>query len=666
MGVDITEEELAREAAYVPPTTGERQRRCGECVGCNAEECGICEHCLDMPKRGGKGLKKQPCMRRQCVLVRAGTEERLREREEEKEKMRERREEMREKLEVDRARRLEELQHERERRREAKEEARQEAKQAKLAAKALQAAERARLASLRRASAGASRHAPRHAPRPPQLPSQLTAFGWGRFSSLSAGCAIEVLGIDEGLFGGCFAAVVVEPTAAELRTRPRQPPALPPTLDPAAQAAAAAAAAAAAGTGEGSSSSLGAVAASGSAGAGTLTMSDTPEVQRTSPQLAPLRWVLAEFTDLYESEAADAPRLREWTSSGLLRLQPPRMPRAFLPMLRPGDRLQYTLDDTWWDVTLEAVRERPLAKPSASGGAAAQEPTQFATQFVVGSVLYAATHHAAAHELRPLWIMCDTELTALREESDGGVAGGGAGMSHSGGGEGEDDDGGGGNTSGDDGGAGGGAACDGGEDSGGQHASKGSGSGDGGEGVRDDGDDGVARRSNTLTAKHGGGKHVLKFVCSRCRGLKASKAAKCMQPCASKPSGDASWSDRADGATAEPPMSGMDVARPSATPSRRFVCSRCRGLKTSKAAKCMQPCGPPAEAEPMAIGGAEEGALTPAQTRMVRWRCELMAGTALSDGTEEMHSEIFMFADGVARGHGPYFHSASFTESVVH
>ena len=45
-----------------------RRKNCGNCRGCLAENCGLCEHCKDMPKFGGPGIKKQRCIRRQCLF----------------------------------------------------------------------------------------------------------------------------------------------------------------------------------------------------------------------------------------------------------------------------------------------------------------------------------------------------------------------------------------------------------------------------------------------------------------------------------------------------------------------------------------------------------------------------------------------------------------------
>ena len=44
---------------YGARSTAQKTRRCGECEGCNREDCSNCEACKDKPKFGGKGTKKQ-------------------------------------------------------------------------------------------------------------------------------------------------------------------------------------------------------------------------------------------------------------------------------------------------------------------------------------------------------------------------------------------------------------------------------------------------------------------------------------------------------------------------------------------------------------------------------------------------------------------------------
>ena len=48
--------------------SGKRARtaRCGSCAGCVRGDCGECKNCLDKPKFGGRGIKKQACVRRAC------------------------------------------------------------------------------------------------------------------------------------------------------------------------------------------------------------------------------------------------------------------------------------------------------------------------------------------------------------------------------------------------------------------------------------------------------------------------------------------------------------------------------------------------------------------------------------------------------------------------
>lgn len=43
-----------------------RKRRCQQCHGCLAQDCGNCNNCKDKPKFGGPGRKKQCCIKRKC------------------------------------------------------------------------------------------------------------------------------------------------------------------------------------------------------------------------------------------------------------------------------------------------------------------------------------------------------------------------------------------------------------------------------------------------------------------------------------------------------------------------------------------------------------------------------------------------------------------------
>ena len=43
-----------------------RGRGCGTCIGCIRDDCGKCSYCLDKPKYGGPGRKKQRCALRIC------------------------------------------------------------------------------------------------------------------------------------------------------------------------------------------------------------------------------------------------------------------------------------------------------------------------------------------------------------------------------------------------------------------------------------------------------------------------------------------------------------------------------------------------------------------------------------------------------------------------
>ena len=48
-------------------SSSSRRKNCGECSGCRAAYCGVCEHCVDMPRFGGPGRKKQRCKKRACI-----------------------------------------------------------------------------------------------------------------------------------------------------------------------------------------------------------------------------------------------------------------------------------------------------------------------------------------------------------------------------------------------------------------------------------------------------------------------------------------------------------------------------------------------------------------------------------------------------------------------
>lgn len=56
-----------------PPAPGSaraRLVRCGHCAGCLTGDCGTCKNCLDKPKYGGPGIKKQACLARRCEHLR--------------------------------------------------------------------------------------------------------------------------------------------------------------------------------------------------------------------------------------------------------------------------------------------------------------------------------------------------------------------------------------------------------------------------------------------------------------------------------------------------------------------------------------------------------------------------------------------------------------------
>ena len=387
VGVDILESDEAaeRDVEHQLIACGEKRRRCGECAGCNAEECGVCDHCRDMPKRGGKGLKRQPCMRRICDYVREGGAEREANRLANLEHDRERRE-------VARAERLVTMERERGLRLEQKLAAREarlremeESKLAREESKLARAQARSERAVTHRRPAG---HV-RHGLKLPEQPTDLASYGWGAHRTFAVGAAVEVLGVEAGLCGACFAAQVVQPTEVALRSRPTTKATPPPNhiFFPPAFAA------------EGSATAEGSAAAPGSVQSGDGSRSSAAPAPAPAPPAPPSSaaaaaappptWVWVEYFDLHETEDESSPLLREWTATSLVRLRPPRAPAGFVSLIRPGDKVQLLLDDCHWDVTLDQVDPSPASS---------------ARPFVVASVLYAASHRVRPDELRPMWV----------------------------------------------------------------------------------------------------------------------------------------------------------------------------------------------------------------------------------------------------------------------
>lgn len=52
--------------------TGKKRQRCGLCTGCSSSDCGQCKQCIDKPKFGGPGKKKQCCEKKRCLNINGG------------------------------------------------------------------------------------------------------------------------------------------------------------------------------------------------------------------------------------------------------------------------------------------------------------------------------------------------------------------------------------------------------------------------------------------------------------------------------------------------------------------------------------------------------------------------------------------------------------------
>ena len=392
-GVDITTEEEDTEETE-PPALDCRIKRCGDWHGCRAAECGECENCRDMVKRGGKGLKKQPCEKRACVEIAKGSAEREAERMANQERYKERREAARQERFVAEA-------EDRQRRSEAKLAARaaKEAEKEEARAARARAAEARELLKLKPGAADTRKaSAPTH-------PTELPAYGWGVLpaSSYSLGMEVEVLGVEEGLRGACFSGRVVTPTAEERKQRPKGAPPKPDRslFFPQAELS---------GSGSGSGSS-----GSGGGGASDKAVTSVPPLAAAGKG-GGASYIMIEFPNLQMDDSEGSPLLREWASTHAVRLRPPSCPAGFLSLVRPGDKLQFLLEETYWDVTLEEFAATTPSAAAASGGAAASAATAASTvaaegggggearPFRVASVYYMASHYARADELRPMWI----------------------------------------------------------------------------------------------------------------------------------------------------------------------------------------------------------------------------------------------------------------------
>lgn len=156
-----------------------KRKRCGECAGCRARNCGKCIYCKDMPMYGGKGNMRQSCKERKCEVIVAAeeraNEERVKVREEERQV--------------------------RERERGARMAERATHRAATSGQRARAAATSAELGGVDERVGGARLPAVRLAPS--------TGGGWG-LQHPPVGAPVEVRLSEEGLEDACWAATVVD------------------------------------------------------------------------------------------------------------------------------------------------------------------------------------------------------------------------------------------------------------------------------------------------------------------------------------------------------------------------------------------------------------------------------------------------------------------------
>lgn len=58
------------EAARILLSISKKRRRqnCGKCLQCMKDDCETCINCVDKIRYGGRGLRKQKCVRKQCIM----------------------------------------------------------------------------------------------------------------------------------------------------------------------------------------------------------------------------------------------------------------------------------------------------------------------------------------------------------------------------------------------------------------------------------------------------------------------------------------------------------------------------------------------------------------------------------------------------------------------
>lgn len=160
------------------PKENQKRTRCGECAACLTSNCGRCKFCRDMPKFGGTGTLRQPCINRLCEVMLASQREAKEAaaavREEEREKRRAERET--ERAGRDAERDVKRLERDGLRR---KERAEREAKQ-----------------GVRK--------------RIPTVSVGVLSGGWGEHTDLQTGAAVEVRLSEEGLDGSIYSGTLAQ------------------------------------------------------------------------------------------------------------------------------------------------------------------------------------------------------------------------------------------------------------------------------------------------------------------------------------------------------------------------------------------------------------------------------------------------------------------------
>ena len=396
---------VSRAAAARPVAEGGlvKRKRCGDCVGCNAKNCGRCDNCHDMPIFGGKGTKRQSCRDRLCVLIA-----------EENDKIRVEKEKEREARAEEKAKEREQREKEREARGEAR--AARRASGANTTSGSRNAAREARqLQALIGKAASARLPAVRH-------DREDVSGGWGKHAA-EIGSRVEARLEEEGLDGAVWTGRVV---AKGRKGRDQDSDEDDDADDDDWY-----------GAGGGERGATAKKRARREAQKAELSI-EFDELREDREDDDGGEGGGGTSSSPFKDDAADAAPLREWVAPTDVRVCPPSgFPTGMAELVRVGDALELYFEDGWWEVEVIAILTDAEARAAGaknkgkagggggSGGTSRSAAAWRATygeemsdreeeeeggneeelpRFVVNATKYNKQHRVTSAVLRPRWL----------------------------------------------------------------------------------------------------------------------------------------------------------------------------------------------------------------------------------------------------------------------